>query len=256
MPIIQSLDRALRMLDLFDERQTELKISEISTKMGLNKSTTHTLLKTLKMHDYIKQDMETGKYSLGLKLIERGNYVLSSLDIRKIAKHALTELSDVTGQTVHLVILDGQSGVYIDKVEGATSIVFSRIGRRVPIHSSAVGKILTAFKSEVEIDDILTDYEFYKQTKHTITSKEMYIKELQVANEAGYAMDNEENEPGVYCIAVPIFDYRGSAVAAISISTTISNVTKEYKKTTIDLLKESALTVSHQLGYKSSIHSI
>ncbi len=149
MPIIQSLDRALNILDLFNETDRELRITEISNKLGLNKSTAHSLLKTLKMHDYIKQNDETGKYSLGLKLVERGNYALSTLDIRTVAKPYLTKLSAISGQTVHLVVLDGKTGVYIDKVEGtAATIVFSRIGKRVPIHSSAVGKVLVAFKNK------------------------------------------------------------------------------------------------------------
>ncbi|MCT2537007.1 IclR family transcriptional regulator [Aquibacillus koreensis] len=255
MPIIQSIDRALRILDLFDERQQELKISEISAQLSLNKSTIHSLLKTLKQHDYIKQDLDTGKYSLGLKLVERGNYVLHSLDIRNVAKQPLTKLSDTTGQTVHLVILDGNAGVYIDKVEGAASIVFSRIGRRVPIHSSAVGKVLTAFKKETELQAIVKEYDFFKQTVHTITSKEAFLQELKAVVKVGYAMDQEENEPGVCCIAVPIFDHKGDTSAAISISTTISNVTEEYKTSTIKQLKETALEISNKLGYTSSFYS-
>lgn len=118
MPIIQSVERALNIIDLFNEQNTELKITEISTKLDLNKSTTHSLLKTLKQHNYIKQNTDSGKYSLGLKLLERGQYVLNSMDIREIARKHLIDLSVMTGQTTHLVILEGMNGVYIDKVEG------------------------------------------------------------------------------------------------------------------------------------------
>lgn len=87
MPIIQSVDRALRILDLFDEHTTELKITDISDQMGLHKSTVHSLLKTLQQRGYISQNLENGKYGLGMKLFERGNYVIQSLDIRQLAKN-------------------------------------------------------------------------------------------------------------------------------------------------------------------------
>src|SRR5690606_35998987 len=105
LPIIQAVDRALRILDLFDEHHTELKITDISNRIGLHKSTVHSLLKTLQAHGYIEQNPENGKYKLGLKLVERGNLVLNSLDIRTIAKRHLLDLSHQTGLTVHLVIL-------------------------------------------------------------------------------------------------------------------------------------------------------
>jgi len=172
LPIIQAVDRALRILDLFDEHRTELKITEISRRTGLHKSTVHSLLKTLQAHGYIDQNADSGKYRLGLKLVERGNLVLHSLDVRTVARGHLLDLSRKTGLTVHLVILDGKEGVYIDKVEGTSGIVmYSRIGRRVPIHSSAVGKVLVAFQSEEVIRNILDGYEFVPHTPNTITDE-------------------------------------------------------------------------------------
>ena len=108
MPIIQSVERALQILDLFNEQATELKITDISKLMGLSKSTLHSLLKTLQLHGYIDQNPENGKYRLGMKLVERGHFVVGSIDIRQKAKGWLTELSLRTGQTTHLGILDGR----------------------------------------------------------------------------------------------------------------------------------------------------
>src|SRR4051812_48942171 len=107
MPIIQSVERALQILDLFDEQTSELKITEISKRINLHKSTVHSLLKTLQAHRYIEQDVESGKYRLGMKLFERGNLLLQSMDIRSVARKYLLDLSVETGQTTHLVILDG-----------------------------------------------------------------------------------------------------------------------------------------------------
>ncbi|RCW77211.1 IclR family transcriptional regulator [Saliterribacillus persicus] len=250
MPIIQSVERALSIIDLFDEQHPELKITDISNRLNLNKSTTHSLLKTLKEHNYIKQNHDSGKYSLGLKVLERGQFVLNSMDIRQISKEYLGQLSEKTGQTTHLVIMEGMYGVYIDKVEGASAIVYSRIGKRVPIHCSAVGKSLMAFKSLNEIDDLLTDYNFFKQTSKTITTKQKYLRELQKVKDTGYSVDDEENEPGIYCIAVPIFDYSNQAVAAISISTTKQTINQAMKKLIIQELKQTCDQISNQLGSK------
>lgn len=256
MPLIQSVERALKILDLFDEFNTELKITEISSKLDLNKSTAHSILKTLKQYDYIKQNVDTGKYSLGMKLIERGNFVMNSIDVRSIAKKYLLDLSQKTGNTTHLVVLDGKVGVYIDKVEGPNkTIVYSRIGRSVPIHSSAVGKALVAFKSEDDIASLLKDYHFYKQTEKTITNKEAYLTELKQTVKNGYSVDVEENEEGVYCIAVPLYDHTSSVIAAISMSFPSVSVTDDLKQGIAQLLKETSLKVSEQLGYKQTIHS-
>ncbi len=153
MPIIQSVERALQILDLFNEQATELKITDISKLMGLSKSTLHSLLKTLQLHGYIDQNPENGKYRLGMKLVERGHFVVGSIDIRQKAKGWLTELSRRTGQTTHLGILDGREGVYIEKIEGKlAAIAYSRIGRRLPVHATAIGKVLIAWLGEAELN--------------------------------------------------------------------------------------------------------
>ncbi|TWT06476.1 IclR family transcriptional regulator [Planococcus sp. CPCC 101016] len=250
MPIIQSVDRALHILDLFDEYHKELKLTEITERMNLHKSTVHSLLKTLQKHHYIEQNKENGKYTLGMKLFERGNYVIQSLDLRTIAREHLMDLSKRTGRTVHLVILDGKEGIYIDKVESSNAtILYSRIGRRVPIHSSGVGKALVAFKEPAELEKILEAYEYTKQTRYTLTDKDSLLEELKKVREQGYATDNEENEPGVFCVGLPIRDHSGQVVAAISSSTTAGHITEESLKNMVDDLKITANKLSENLGF-------
>ncbi|NEU30843.1 IclR family transcriptional regulator [bacterium LRH843] len=250
MPIIQSVERALRILDLFDEYETELKITEISDRMVLHKSTVHSLLKTLRKHHYIEQNPENGKYRLGMKLFERGNFVIRSLDLRTIAKEHLIELSKETGRTVHLVILDGKEGVYIDKVESsASTVLYSRIGRRVPIHSSGVGKALVAFKEAQELEKLLLNYEYTKQTPKTITDEKTFLNEIKLIQERGYAVDVEENEPGVSCVAIPIRNHLGNVVAAISSSTTATQFTEDELNRTVESLKATAANLSKELGF-------
>jgi IclR family KDG regulon transcriptional repressor len=254
MPIIQSVERALRILDLFDEYETELKITDISARMNLHKSTVHSLLKTLQKFHYIEQNMENGKYRLGMKLFERGNFVIHNLDIRSVAKNHLTELSMKTGNTIHLVILDGKEGVYIDKVEGSSAtVLYSRIGRRIPIHCSAVGKTLVAFKSQEELASILKGYEYRLNTANTIANEKDFLTELKKVKDQGFALDNEENEPGVACIAVPIRNHTGEVVAAMSMSQPATRLNSQNMEEAVAMLKEAAQEISVKLGY--GIHS-
>jgi IclR family transcriptional regulator, KDG regulon repressor len=251
MPIIQSVDRALHILDLFDETKTELKITEISRRLDLNKSTVHSLLKTLQKHNYIEQDMESGKYKLGLKLFERGNLIIHSLDVRAIAKPHLLELSTNTGDTLHLVILDGKEGLYIDKVEGTSAnVVYSRIGRRIPIHCSAVGKALVAFKQEFAIKKLLEGYVYKKQTDKTIRNEKEFLKELSTVRVLGYAIDYEENEPGICCVAVPVRNHLGEVIAAISLSMPTPKMTQQQLSLTVPRLLEVSDKISKQFGFQ------
>lgn len=250
MPIIQSLDRALRILDLFDEQDSELKITEISRKMDLHKSTVHSLLKTLQEHRYIDQNAETGKYRLGMKLLERGQLLLQHLDIRSVARAELLELASATGQTAHLVIQEGREGVYIDKVEGPRAVIrYSRIGRRIPLHCSSVGKVLAAFMNPAEREQLLQEYPFMVHTPRTITDREVFLNELEKVRANGYSIDNQENEPGVRCVAVPIRNHTGQVIAAVSISTLISNVDDQELESFIPVLKRSGERISSRLGF-------
>jgi IclR family transcriptional regulator, KDG regulon repressor len=251
MPIIQSVDRALQILDLFDEHQPELKITEISKQMNLNKSTVHSLLKTLVSHGYAEQDKESGKYRLGLKLFERGNFVSHNLDIRAIARRYLIDLSAKTGHTLNLVILDGKEGVYVDKVEGrSAAILYSRIGRRVPVHSSSVGKALVAFKSNEELMEILKDYHYKKQTPHTILTEEAFLTCLTEVRERGYAIESQENEPGIACVAIPIRNHTGAVIAAVSMSMPAPRLETGEMDEIIENLKGIGHKISKDMGYQ------
>jgi len=244
----------LKIMDLFDENTSELKITEISALMSLHKSTVHSLLKTLQLHGYISQNEETGKYKLGLKHLEKGQQLLRSMDIRAVARRYLETLSEQTGQTTHLVILDGKEGVYIDKVEGEKAAIrYSRIGRRVPLHSSAVGKVLLAYKKAEEIEMILHNYHFTLSTATTINNKDQLIEELERVRASGYAIDDQENEPGVRCAATAIRDHAGQVTAAMSISTMTSAVDDDLLQRYIHLLQEKSRIISEQIGFRDMV---
>jgi DNA-binding IclR family transcriptional regulator len=161
MPIIQSVERALHDPRPVQRTSHGAEDHRHQQTDGLSKSTLHSLLKTLQLHGYIDQNPENDKYRLGMKLVERGHFVVGSMDIRQKAKSWLTDLSQRTGQTTHLGILDGHEGVYIEKIEGKlAAIAYSRIGRRLPIHATAIGKVLIAWLSEAELNALLEGYQY------------------------------------------------------------------------------------------------
>lgn len=250
MPIIQAVDRALQIIDLFDEHTPELKITEIATRMQLHKSTVHSLLKTLILHGYMEQDEETGKYRLGLKLLAKGNLLLQRLDVRAVARKHLVRLSALTGQTMNLVVRDGREGVYVDKVEGTKAAIrYSRVGGRVPLHTSAVGKVLLAYLLPDARASVLAGYAYTAHTPRSITEEAALLAELEQVRAQGYAVDEEENEPGVRCAAVPLWDHAGQVAAAISVSTMASGVGDAQLAQFVTMLKREAADISRQLGW-------
>src|SRR5699024_5556873 len=188
MSLVQSVDRVLRILDLFDEYKTELRISEISKLTQLNKSTVYALLKTLQNHNYIEQDTDTKKYRLGVKLFERGNYVIHNLDLRVVVRDHLLDLAIKTNYTLHLVIRDNKAGPYDDRGEGKSAhVCYCRKGRRVPPHSSSIRKILTAFKKEQEFRNLIEYYDYETETDKTKTHVVNLMEQLARVKENDYA---------------------------------------------------------------------
>ncbi len=255
MPIIQSVQRSLQILDLFDEQKIELKITDISERLGLHKSTVHSLLKTLQQSNYIEQNPENGKYRLGMKLVERGNLVIGTMDIRKVAKKYLLEIATKTGQTSHIGILDGNAGMYIDKEEGELAIIrYSRIGRRIPLHSTAIGKVLLAYQKPEKTQQLLEGYEYAQLTDYTVQNEAELLEELERVRQQEFAVDNQENEQGVRCIAVPIKNEQNQVLAALSLSTLISRVNDEQLHEYIQLLKQLGQELSQQMRYAVPSH--
>lgn len=250
MTLIQSISRALGILELFDENHRSFSIKEISLKMDLNKSTVHSILKTLKHYGYIMQDSETAEYALGWRLYERGNLLMNQIEIKPVAQKYLMKLNQLTNETVHLVLRVDREALYIDKINGNnTLVIYSRIGKKVPLHSSAVGKVLTAYLKREQINTIFRDYEFKQATQNTILTYDNYLVELEQVRGQGYATDNEENEAGIYCLAMPIYDYTQQVVAAISVSTPLVNFTEEKKEEILTYLKQCTTDLSSELGY-------
>lgn len=249
---IQSVDRALDILELYLASPEELSVKEISEAMGLSKSTAHGLIKTLEQRGYLKQNPGNMKYRLGLKLFSLGNVVAGQLDIRKIARPVIQRLVDNIRETVHLAVLSGDEVVYTEKVEGPGALrMYSQVGKRVLVHCTGVGKVILAYQDEETVERLLSRESLQALTPHTITDKAKLKAHLRKIRDQGYAIDNEEIELGLRCVAAPIHDHQGRVIASISCSGPTIRMSGEQLESKIQAMKEAAFEISRLLGYQA-----
>ncbi|MDD3340265.1 MAG: IclR family transcriptional regulator [Lachnospiraceae bacterium] len=222
---IQVADRLFQTLEALSSFGP-IGLTELSNTLQLNKSTVHRILNSLIFMGYAKQDDATAKYSLTFKIWDIANQLLTHIDIIDIAKPHLRKLAELSGETVHLVQIDGVRAVYIDKVESYHNSVrlVSKVGSRIPLYCSGVGKALLAEMSPAQVEWIWKESDVKKLTQHTVTDFSVLGGYLQQIKKNGYALDNEENELGVRCIAACIKDYKGNPKYAFSISAPISRM--------------------------------
>ena len=252
---VQSLERAALILEVLSRFSQGLSLGELSEKVNLSKGTVHRLLSSLSYLDFIRQDPLTKQYLLGFKLVELGNSLLSQIDFRIEARPFLIELAESTGETVHMVILDENDVLYIDKVEasGHTSglRMASMLGSRIPAHCSAVGKVLLAFLPGQKYEEIVGAGPLPQKTANTINDPVKLKAHLKQVRQNGYALDKEENEIGIRCVAAPIRDQVGEVIAAISISAPAIRIQTRTLVTSLkDQVIETALKISRKLGYR------
>lgn len=249
---VQSVDRALSILELLSNYNEGLGITEIGERTELHKSTVHRLLGTLIYKGYVVQDNLTNRYRLTMKLFELGNRKINDIDILNISKPYTKELMESVNEVVHLVIREGSKIVYIDKVEADNTIrMASNIGRKSPLYCTSVGKAMMAYMDEKEVENIWHKTDILRFTKKTITDLEELKVELDKVRELGYAEDDEENELGVRCVGAPVFNYTGKVEGAISISGPTIRVTKDKVEEYGKEVKKYADLISKELGYKS-----
>lgn len=251
---IQSIDRAFSIIDIVSKSgQNGLALTSISDKVKLPLSTTYRIIQNLISWGYVKED-EDGNYSLGFELIILGNAAENNIAIKNIAHKYISELGDITKETIYLSILDDVKNeiVYIDKIESKGNIKLAAgIGSRNPIHTTASGKALISQFTDEKIRTIFKDCKMARHTKTTICDIGTFINEIHDVQARGYAIDNAENEPGVRCVAAPIFDYKSKIAGSVSLSGVLSNITIEsIHDKYASLVKDTARKISIELGCK------
>lgn len=249
--MVQSVVRAAEILECFDDKLAELGISDIALKLHLSKSTIYGLVNTLVAHGYLEQNQDTKRYRLGIKLFELGNLVLKRMDLRNEAKPYCEQLVQKHNATVHLAARYEDEVVYVDKVDApGTVIIYSQTGKRAPLYCTGVGKAVLAFLDDDTIRRYMDRIEFRKYTESTITRPNELFYELQGIRTLGYAVDNEEIENGLRCIAAPIINHKNLPVGAISVSTSVARMPLDRIEVVAKDVQNAAYNISQRLGYK------
>jgi len=216
---LSSVLRALDLLELVAEASGEIGVTELAARSGMHKSSVSRVMATLASRGYARQNPTTGRYALGLHLAKLGTASLAQVDLRQQARPFVEQLCRASGETVHLAEMIDDSIVYIDKAESEHVLTMrSRVGSSVPLHCTGLGKALCAFLPQDFVLRCLDRTGMVRYRPNTITDRDEFLVCLAEIRERGYAIDDEEHEEGVRCVAVPVMDYLGRAVAAISVS--------------------------------------
>jgi DNA-binding IclR family transcriptional regulator len=246
---VPSTLRAMSVLEFLARSKRGASISEIGRNLALPKSSTYLVVKTLEQQGYLRRNVQSGRYYFGLKLVSLSRKVLEHLDLREVARPVLTKLMRETGIIVHLAVLEGNEAVIIDRVEPpGTRAGADWVGRRLDVNCTGVGKALAAFLPDEQFAEVITAKRFARHNDNTIVTIGGLKRELAKVREQGYALDDEEDEIGVRCIGVPVFDTRQRAVAAISLAGTADQIPLDRVQTLARTLKQTALEIFFRLS--------
>jgi IclR family transcriptional regulator, pca regulon regulatory protein len=252
----QSLERGLAILSAFRSGRPLLGVSELGRDIGLSRSTTHRYVATLAALGYLQQDPSTKKYRLGPRVLDLGFSAINSMELREVAAPHLRELSDATGYTVNMAILDGLDIVYVERSRSARAgqreiDLNLHVGSRLPAYCTSLGKVMLAFLDESDQKNALAGIDFTRRGPNTVTSRPAFLLELKRVREDGFAINNEELAYGLRSIAAPILSRDAVAVAAINLAVHSSMVSMEDLVARLSpTLRAAAADISARLGYR------
>ncbi|RKI71157.1 IclR family transcriptional regulator [bacterium 1xD42-67] len=215
--LINSIIRAIELLNLYDKDTKALGITELAKLMGLHKSSVHRIVKTLEYMGWLEQDPVTSKYKLGMKIMDVGSTLLKIYDHHDIINQGMRELMLQVHETIVLSTYTDLCGICVDVIEAENHITYtSKLGHKTPVCSGATGKTLLAWQSEEEIQRVIS-CGLRRYTPNTITDEGALRRDLQKIRSRGYALSFEETDPGVGAVGAPIFDGQGRLLYGISI---------------------------------------
>jgi DNA-binding IclR family transcriptional regulator len=249
--MVNTVFKAMRILEKLGNGQA-LGLSEISRELGLPKSSAHGILETLVLEKAVEKNPSTGKYSLGLRLIELGNRAQQGLDICRIAAPFLNGLNLEFDETVHLTILEGDEVLYVDCIESRRRLrTYSVIGVRAPLYCTSVGKAILAFLPDDEVARIAGEKGLAAMTPTTITTLDRLFEEIGTIRKLGYAVDDMEHEDHLRCVGAPIRNARGEVFASISLSGPAERHTRARIAQMAPSLLRATEDISRRLGFRS-----
>ena len=245
---VKTIERVLKILELFKEINSGYTLTEISMLSGLNKSTVLRMVSTLIQHNYLKYNEDNKRYTLGFMMYILGNAAFESLDIRKFAAPYLEDASNKTNLISHLGVLDGSHVIIVNKIWPEEKKNFikmvSEVGGIVPIHCTGVGKVLLSGKSDEYIRDTFKNSVFKVYSEHTAKNVDELLEKIHEVRKKGYAVNFGEHEPYIKCITYPVYNVKNEIAAAVS----LTGLIEEYKKIDEDFvhvtLKDTTLNIS------------
>jgi IclR family KDG regulon transcriptional repressor len=240
--------KVFAILQALSERN-ETGISELSVRLAMPKATVYRFLQTMKTLGYVRQEVDSERYGLAMNVFEIGAKALQYPDLVELAKPHMQRLSESTGETVHLGMLIDSEIICVHKVDSRHMLgMHSRVGRRAPLHCTAIGKVLMAWAPLAQRDAILKGCDFQRFREKTITTRAEYDVELQRTLEQGFGQDREEFDDHMRCAAIPIFDRMNQAVAGMSVSFPSFRYDLAREPELVAELRKASREISRQLG--------
>ncbi len=247
-PYATSIERAFAIMEMLDGTRRGWNISEISRRLKIPKSSAHVIVLTLERLGYLKREPASRRYKLGLKICSLGRGMMNDLVLPEVALPHMRWLVEQTRLTSHLAVIEKGHVVFIQKTDGPGMIKFDTyVGKRADVHCTGLGKALLAYSNELTLRDCLSVESFTKYTDATITSPAGFRQELGRVKHKGYSIDDEEEELGVRCVAVPVFNSPGELIAALSVTGTTAQISADAFDKLAKPLKEASARISKAL---------
>lgn len=244
-----ALGKTMEVLDLVSLAVQPPSFTELAKSSGLPRATLHRLLAALIDHRMVEVSAAEGRYVPGMHLLELARRTWDQSDLRRAAGEAISELGRRSGETVHLATLSGDSVVYIDKVECDYPLrLHSSIGKRGPVHCTAVGKAMAAWLSPTEQRALVERLDLQRHTVHTLVTEQALLDALARIRVDGVAYDREEHVLGIHCVAAPVFDFRGRCVGGISVTAPLSRVDAAQLEVCAQWVRAAAVDTTRRLG--------
>jgi IclR family KDG regulon transcriptional repressor len=240
--------KVFAILQALSER-SETGISELSVRLAMPKATVYRFLQTMMTLGYVRQQADSERYGLSMKAFELGAKALQYPDLVDLAKHHMQMLADKTGETVHLGTLIDSEIIYVHKIDSRHTLgMYSKVGRRAPLHCTAIGKVLLAWEHPERRDRILDSAEFKRFRDKTIVERGPYLAELERVRAQGFGEDREEFDDHIRCLGIPIFDRLNQPIAGMSISFPTFRYDEEKAPEIIAMLTAASRDISTRLG--------
>ena len=246
----QSVEKILQIIEVLASHPEPMRLHDIAAMVSMPDATVLRMLNTLQIHGYINQDAQNARYYPSLKFAWLGEQISANVNLSRIAHPFLVELAAAAHESCCLAVEENHQLVYLDVVDGPDHMlrITQRIGKRAPLHSTGIGKLLMLNYSPQELDEYIKLTDLAPVTPNTICTREALIAHLATVRKNGYAIDAEECELGAHCLACPIIGYNGKIVAGVSISYPVVRRKPERVQTMLPLLKETTSKLSSLLA--------